>query len=182
MITMSTTTCDSCGIEFVRSLTRIKRNTLAGRKQFCSQSCCGKSDHIQNGLKLTNPIATRGQYVKEINRPKNVFLVYLKRTRQRGKIETTLTEQNLRDLWNKQKGICPYSKVKLELSDNKGVKDPIYTASLDRIDSNVGYIPSNIQFISIAMNRLKHVMTHAQTLQILEILKNNNEQQNNKRE
>jgi hypothetical protein len=175
MITMSTTTCDSCGIEFTRSLTRIKRNTLAGRKQFCSPSCCGKSDHIQNVLKTANPLETRGQFVKEINRPINVFLVYLKRTRDRRKLETDVTEEYLRELWNKQQGICPYSKVRMILTDNKGLKDPIYTASLDRKDSAIGYMKGNVQFISIAMNRLKHTMTHEQTLQIIEILKNNNE-------
>ena len=41
-------------------------------------------------------------------------------------------------------------------------------------DSSLGYIKGNIQFISIAMNHMKNNMSHNETLELIEILKNNN--------
>ena len=43
--------------------------------------------------------------------------------------------------------------------------------SLDRKDSSIGYIKSNIQFISIAMNHLKNNMTEEQMQEMLAVLK-----------
>ena len=68
-------------------------------------------------------------------------------------------------------GICPYSKVTLEFVPKKGKSNPIYTISLDRKDSNLGYIKENIQFISIAMNHLKNSMSEENMQEILTILK-----------
>ena len=46
-----------------------------------------------------------------------------------------------------------------------------YTISLDRKDSNLGYIKENIHFISIAMNHLKNSMSEENMQEILTILK-----------
>ena len=76
------------------------------------------------------------------------------------------------DVWNKQQGICIYSKVQLQKCSNINFNDRVYSMSLDRIDSSKGYVKDNIQFISIAMNYLKNSMTHQEMLEIIELIKN----------
>lgn len=41
--------------------------------------------------------------------------------------------------------------------------NPIFTASVDRIDSSKGYIPGNIQFVSTCINYLKNTMSDKDT-------------------
>ena len=48
--------------------------------------------------------------------------------------------------------------------------DPIYTASLDRIDSNKGYIKGNVQFISTAINYMKNNMSNEDTVKLCKII------------
>ena len=48
--------------------------------------------------------------------------------------------------------------------------DPIYTASLDRIDSNKGYIKGNVQFISTAINYMKNNMSNEDTIKLCKII------------
>ena len=47
---------------------------------------------------------------------------------------------------------------------------PLYTASLDRIDSSKGYEIGNVQFISTAINYMKNTMSHEDTLKLCEII------------
>lgn len=66
--------------------------------------------------------------------------------------------------WNKQKGICPYSGISLLVPTyKKNHNNPIYSASVDRIDSTKGYIPGNIQFVSTCINYMKNTMSDEET-------------------
>jgi hypothetical protein len=79
-----------------------------------------------------------------------------------------ITLEDLLDLWNQQEGICPYSGVKL-VHPNEGGNN-LNTASLDRIDSKVGYIKGNLQFISIMCNQAKNNLTHEEMLTFLKTI------------
>lgn len=59
------------------------------------------------------------------------------------------------DLFIKQNGKCTLSGVKLIFSTNKNNKNE-QTASLDRIDSNQGYIKGNIQWIHKKFQKMKN--------------------------
>ena len=75
----------------------------------------------------------------------------------------------LKEIWENQKGICPYTGLSLVLPTYKNLKEiPIsLRASLDRIDSSKGYIKDNIQFISTPINYLKNTMSDSETKQYL---------------
>jgi hypothetical protein len=62
----------------------------------------------------------------------------------------------LKELWDKQKGICPFLGIDLIPLGWDGVSDPIYTASIDRIDSSKGYVKGNIIFVSVMINYAKN--------------------------
>jgi hypothetical protein len=60
--------------------------------------------------------------------------------------EYNLTEEYLNDLWVKGKSRCSVSGVDIEIGRD---------ASLDRIDSMVGYIKGNVQWVHKDINRMK---------------------------
>lgn len=83
-----------------------------------------------------------------------------------------VTIEDLIEVWNKQNGICPYSKIKLNLPthSNPNPNEPYYMASVDRIDSSKPYTKDNIQFVSRTMNYAKNSMTHEQTINFLKLI------------
>jgi len=66
--------------------------------------------------------------------------------------------------------LCVYSKVQL-IHPTPGSNSHLYTASVDRIDSSLGYVKGNVQFISIAMNHMKANMSDEDMFKLLAILK-----------
>ena len=161
--------CNYCNKEFTKDSSEVKRNQKLGRRNFCSRSCSSKTNETFRLLPRD------GKHLNPLNKVDKFtgFREHLRRIKYRSK-EVDLSLEDMLEIWNKQSGICIYSKVKLEKCNNRNVNNPIYSMSLDRIDSSKGYIKDNIQFISIAMNHMKNSMTHEQTLELIEILKNNN--------
>ena len=76
--------------------------------------------------------------------------------RKRNK-EFDLSTKYLELLWEKQKGICPLWNIKMLNSSNK-TKSPFY-ATLDRIDSNKGYIKDNVRWVCKSANEAKGRMS-----------------------
>lgn len=166
-----TLNCDCCGCSYEKPLSEYNRNQQFGRHSFCSRSCAMKflsknrtqamKDHSnseknkQSLLNLNNM-----HYVRYLEK---IFSYLLRNCRKRYK-ECTLTLSDLQEQWDKQNGICPYSGIKLNIPTyKKNHNNPIYTASVDRIDSSKGYIPGNIQFVSTCINYMKNNMSDSDT-------------------
>ena len=77
--------------------------------------------------------------------------------------------EDLKETWEKQNGVCPYTGFKLILPENSNLNeiDFFHRASLDRIDSSLGYIKGNIQFISTPINLMKQTQSDANAKQFL---------------
>lgn len=71
--------------------------------------------------------------------------------------ETDIDERYLKQVWDGQGGVCPYTGRTLSLSrtasGNQGWLP--YQASLDRIDSERGYIRGNVQYVALIANLAK---------------------------
>lgn len=162
--------CLTCKKEFLKDSSEVKRNKKKGRDIYCSLQCFGKGKKNRENLEKVRP-----KDISQLN-PSNrldeysIFRPHLKRAKTRKHI-CTLTLEEMKEIWDKQKGICVYSKVKLEKANPKKQNNPIYTISLDRIDSKKGYTKDNIQFISVAMNRLKNTMSDKDMVEILNLIK-----------
>ena len=59
----------------------------------------------------------------------------------------------LKELWDKQKGLCNISKIPMTLYFKNNVKN--YNLSVDRIDSTKGYTKDNVQLVCDIINRMK---------------------------
>lgn len=116
-------------------------------------------------------------YIKEIFKNKreaehSEFKEFIRRAKRRKKFDN-ITPSDLFEVWNRQKGICPYSGVKLKLPDTTAQNNSIETASLDRINSSLPYSVDNVQFISVAMNYMKNTMTHDETINLCKLIAKN---------
>lgn len=69
-----------------------------------------------------------------------------------------ITVEQLVDLWQRQEGRCAISGVVLtHHNDGTGTKD--FNASIDRIDSTLGYVPGNVQLVAFRVNILKQALS-----------------------
>lgn len=89
-----------------------------------------------------------------------------------------LTKEDLYEVWNKQKGICPFTGVKLIIpthtKTNKKIRiNSLYRASVDRIDNKVGYTKNNIQFVSQMYNFAKNTNTNENVIKFCEAIMKN---------
>lgn len=111
-----------------------------------------------------------------------MFTFYLKGIERRGiienrkirrvNVESDLTVEDLLEIWNKQNGICIYTGIELILNrSSKICKDQNNVASVDRIDSSIGYTKDNIQFISRTANLAKNTMSHEQMIEFCEMVR-----------
>lgn len=82
--------------------------------------------------------------------------------------EFSLVDQDLFDLWEKQQGLCTYTKLPLLAAANQP-----NTISLDRIDSSIGYVVGNIQLVCAAVNRMKMDMTEEQFIRFCSLVAQN---------
>ena len=80
------------------------------------------------------------------------------------KREINISLGDLKNQWDKQRGICVYSGIKLLLPEWNIPRKHPKMASLDRIDSNKGYIKNNIQFVSVIANYAKNEMTNEEMI------------------
>lgn len=155
--------CCYCNTTFKKDNSEIIRNNKLGREHYCSLKC------IHSG-KVTNPNGNP----KNLNSNNRVdkytgLREHLSRAKKRFK-EVTITLEDLLEVWNNQDGICKYTGLKLlHPKDSKGYS-MMYKASLDRVDSSLGYIKGNIQFISATANLAKGTMTHEGMLTFCKII------------
>lgn len=162
--------CKHCGIEFEKPLTELRRNEKLNRPNFCTRTCVGKNNIKNLGGHL-------GDYKKIMghNRFGDEFTKfrYHYRNLKKRNHDVTITIEDLQSQWETQKGICFFSGVKLELSSYTKInKNPIYAASLDRIDSSKGYTQDNIRWVSRAMNWMKNTMSDDMVYELMDIIKN----------
>ena len=160
--------CDSCGITFEKPQSEIIRNKKLNRKNFCSRTCVGKNNIKNFGDGSNNYDISKHSANRRDDYTK--FKYHFRNVLKRNK-EVDVTIEDLKELWEQQNGICPYLKIKLHLNTySKIKKDPIISASLDRIDSSKGYVKGNIQWISRSMNYLKNDMTEQQIQEVINLI------------
>lgn len=93
------------------------------------------------------------------------------RCRTNSKRSSDVDVDYLLQVWNTQQKRCFYTGILLTLpTPERGSR--ITTASLDRIDSEKGYVKGNVQFVSMAINFMKNNMSHDETLQLVQLIKN----------
>jgi len=159
--------CEYCNKDSEKPQSEYNRNISLNRKNYCSRKCSAKGF----ATLLCNKNFKYDISQHSNNRRDNFsgFKLIFRVSKKRFK-DFNITLEDLKEQWDFQKGICPYSGVSLLFPNYKGKNNSIYTASLDRIDSSKGYIKGNIQFTSQSMNYMKNNMCHEDTIKLCKII------------
>jgi hypothetical protein len=90
----------------------------------------------------------------------------------RKNIAFDIDEAFITELLNKQKGKCFYSGVMLDLT-SIGSNDNqmnLNTLSIDRFNSNIGYIKSNIVLVTAIVNTMKNDLSHDNFINTIDLV------------
>ncbi len=153
----------------MKDSSEIKRGKKRGGKNYCSLSCSSKIN-VKKLLDSGNHGENRNIGYDKSDKYTGLR-EHLRRTKYRNQ-DVNITLDDLLEQWNKQDGMCPYTGVKLIHPIRINDEGLIYMASLDRIDSNFGYVKNNIQFISAAANMAKNNMTHKEMIEFCKLIHN----------
>ena len=87
--------------------------------------------------------------------PSTVYTIIKLRAKRRDK-EFNLSKKYLWELYKKQSGKCALSNMNIDFESDSNLSKNKGTASLDRIDSNIGYIEGNVQWVHYKVNIMKN--------------------------
>lgn len=88
---------------------------------------------------------------------------HLKRQKRNKQLEFKITLDDLVDLWELQDGRCAISNYPMEASFNS-----LFSVSVDRINSSMGYTKENIQLVCQAINFAKNHYTNEEMIRFWE--------------
>lgn len=153
---MKTTICECrvCNKNFERPTKEVDRSKKLGRPNYCSRSCAGVGNKEVGKKNLGKELGNKNRIKLYAGSKKDEYTPYkqfLRSAKKRYK-EVDIDLEHLKKVWEEQKGICPFTGWELSLKRTNNPKQ----ASLDRIDSNKGYIKGNIRFIALIANYCKN--------------------------
>jgi len=128
----------------------------SGKRKKCIK--CSSKITYKNAIKLGKKVGfvTCHQGVGNLTK---VAYGYIKRNASRRNLEWDLDINFLWDLFLKQEKKCKLTGQYIHLTEkrkNSNIDWNLMTASLDRIDSNKGYIKDNVQWVHKDINRFKN--------------------------
>lgn len=107
-------------------------------------------------------------------------IIRARESAKRKGIEFNLTVIQLKKIWDRQNGKCVYSGVQLsgfETTDSRKETYRPHFASLDRKDSNKGYVKDNVQFVSMIAQFAKNTFSEEDLFQFCkDVVEYQNEQ------
>lgn len=160
--------CTSCSKVFDRCLSEHKRNVKDGMKPFCSRRC----SHIHKwNYPLDWKPKPRGRGYRGVLRDgfapfRNIMKSMAVRVKARPWKAGDVDLAYLKELWERQDGICPYTGWKMKIDETTKHTLPLTPdrASLDRIDSCKPYEKGNVVFVSWMWQCAKNKFTPDEVL------------------
>lgn len=149
--------CDECGRRFYRNVSLQNAAIKAGNKAaFCGRVCSGRN-RLKVSYKPRRLWKKTGAKVTCLS----AYREMVHRCSQRKKWPIDIDTEYLHGLWKAQKGKCALSglpMLPLPVKRSKSYKHgprSAFKASLDRIDSKIGYLKGNVQWVCTIANLAK---------------------------
>ena len=151
--------CDCCGKEAQKPLSEYKRNIRLGRHNFCSRTCACIYNNKHNKNHVTDKMRAHLQKICGNRHDEFTGFRYILRNIRKRFKDVDIDLQYLKDLWDKQGGVCPYTGIHMALPTYNCNYDYFTVASLDRVDSSKGYVKGNVQYVVLPITFLKSTMS-----------------------
>lgn len=171
--------CCVCGKMFERTQGEINRSKKLGRRFYCSLECVGKDNnkHLAAGQpRNLIPDNRRDEFSPYRWHYRNAERHAHRSPKKQAK-EFKLTLQVLKDQFEKQGGVCPYTGWVLDnpatVREAQHTRSHPKRASLDRKDSTKGYTANNIQFVSWMANCAKNCFSEGELIEFCKAVANN---------
>lgn len=146
--------CNNCNKEFLKNKSEIKRSAKLKRQHYCSLKCSGHKNYqhlsLAGNIKNLIPDNLRDEFT-----PYKYFYMLAKRRDP----NSILMLEDIKTIWKRQKGRCILSGIEMNLPlSTRGFEKSFhpYNASLDRINSSIGYTKDNVRFICLMANLAKN--------------------------
>lgn len=175
--------CSTCGLTVLKSTSEYNRKVKAGKREFyCNNVCSGLAAKNVSRIKsIKRETAHLSKYTLNKLDEFSDFRWYMKVMKNSNRKHKTndfdVDLEYLKTLWESQNGICPFSGQKMILRTHTNCVSEStnpYTASIDRINSEVGYIKGNIRFVSIMANWARNRFTDTQLIEFCKSVSNHN--------
>lgn len=88
-------------------------------------------------------------------------------------IDFSLTREYGESLFKQQQGVCALSGISLRFARRRRTRDT--TASLDRIDSRVGYAVGNVQWVDKRINMMKQTLSSSEFVALCRAVSEHNQ-------
>jgi hypothetical protein len=174
-------TCSCCKIEKSVSEFGKDNSKVSGVKSSC-KSCNNSNIKVWREKNKEYRLSYDKQYyannkekikVKNQKRYTNLTLdqkfdQLVKTAGERKNKKCFITVEHLHDVWQRQEGLCVYTKLPLTSEGHQ-----LNTVSLDRVDSSKDYTVDNIQLVCVPINRMKLDYTEDQFIELCRLVTHN---------
>lgn len=155
--------CTKCGEEkynssFTKDLQKNKHRQYVPQCKIC------RSNYV-NSIKHTDSFKNYGVKGRKKNRISGIYSASKGNAKKRN-LEHTITKDYLIKLFEKQKGLCYYTNKLMHIDITNG-QDRYDSISIDRLNSNKGYIENNIVLCRWVINRMKNNLPLNKFLEII---------------
>jgi hypothetical protein len=146
-------------------------------KVLCRCLECNKTEKYVSAYQLVTGVSKRcsvcGYSLKEENNPAwkgcgkvpGEKLSKIIRGAKSRNINFNLTIEYISELYNKQNGFCYYTNLPISFKDK--------TASLERVDSNIGYEESNVVWVHKNVNIMKRDLSYEEFYNVCKLVVEN---------
>ncbi len=172
--------CETCGEEVAKPQNEYNRSMRLGRKCYCNNKCAGKQQVAHLLGKYTHNLKRGGDNHSDEFSPFRRHLLSIKShcSRRRDGRVCDVTLKDLKNQWEAQNGLCPYTGWTLDNPKSTVAADKaphhMQRASVDRIDSSLGYTKDNIQFVCLIAQYAKHTFTQEELVSFCEAVTKKN--------
>lgn len=167
---VSTIVCAACGKEKEISDKEHNRKLKKGTPFYCGRRCAA----VNNNKKRTPEQKAAGvlNLLKgyDIRRHKKYRFGKIRRKLNQREPNHEISEELIEKMWNDQEGKCAFSGLSMSVP-GWGERNKPNTISIDRINSDRGYLANNVQLVCYSLNLAKNNFDDSQFRGFVQLLK-----------